>query len=169
MKFCARFCAVIKRSCAALVFLVLFTSLFSCAEKMDFGHAELRISLPKSFKDFEVQGFDKAYSDGESVVAIYRVSFEAGREDGIPDFLTTEQFARLYLKSTSRKAEIKNHNFTAYYEYTEPAGGENSSYLASFYRSKHAYFLVLFACPERLYSEKLQTFLSYTETVIFVY
>jgi len=127
------------------------------------------LGLSDDFREFEAESFDAAYTDGTALVGIYRISYNAGFNQGIPDFLTPEQFALLYAKSTGREVEIKKHDGVPYYEYTEENDGIKSVYIASFYRSMYAYFTVLFATPESLYDEVKPRLLSYTETVIFVY
>ena len=161
---------MIKRILFAFVALITVVSLISCRkEEKIFGHAELRLPLSSDFQEFRAESFDVAYTNGTLVVGAFRVSFDAGAELGIPDFLTAEQFARLYLSETGREAEIKKHGLMPYYEYTEIQDGLQNSYLASFFRSKYAYFIVVFACPSAVYSENLPLFLSYTDSVIFVY
>ena len=108
-------------------------------------------------------------TDLTAVAGCSTLAAGAGFNQGIPDFLTPEQFALLYAKSTGREVEIKKHDGVPYYEYTEENDGIKSVYIASFYRSMYAYFAVLFATPETLYDEVKPRLLSYTETVIFVY
>ena len=161
---------MVKKISVLFLAVSLVFTLFACEkEEKIFGHAELRIGLREDFEKFAAESFDAAYTNGSAIVGIYRVSFDAGIDVGIPDFLTPEQFARLYMQSSEREAEIKLYGFTPYYEYTELQGGVKNSYLASFYRSRFAYFAVIFACPESAYEENLPVFLSYTESVIFVY
>ncbi|MBQ7332814.1 MAG: hypothetical protein IJW38_00520 [Clostridia bacterium] len=160
---------MIKKLFALLLALTLTASLFSCDKEKVFGHAELRISLDGDFSEFEAESFDAAYANEEAVVGILRISYEAAYNSGIPDFLTTEQFAKLYMKQTGRVSEIKTYRGTPYYEYTDLTGGVENSYIASFYRSKYAYFAVFLATPAKNYSEISAKLLSYTETVIFVY
>lgn len=160
---------MIKKIFSFILALAAVITLVSCDGEKIFGHAELRLPLSEDFREFEAETFDAAYSDGNILVAVYRVSFAAGMEDGIPETLTPEQFARLYKKSSGRDAEIKKKGLTPYYEYSETQNGVKSCYLASFYRSKYAYFAVLFAAPEGIYSEKLPEIFSYIENVIFVY
>ena len=160
---------MIKKIIALALLLLSLPSLFSCDGDIIYGHAELQISLSEDFREFEADSFDVAYTDGKSLVGIVRISFEASFNEGIPDFLTPEQFARLYKTLAKREAEITLHGLTPYYEYTELQDGVKNSYLASFYRSKHAYFAVIFATPEIFYGELKNEFLSYTDTVVFNY
>ena len=157
-----------KRLISCILALFVSLCLFSCDSKI-YGHAEMTVPLPQSYESFESENFDKAYSDGKSVVAIYRISYQVAFNQGISDALTPEQFARFYMNRSERKAEIKFHGTTPYYEYTAETDGIRTSYLASFFRSKYAYFLVLFASPENYYNELRSEFLYYVEGVIFSY
>jgi len=160
---------LVKRIIAVLLAFSALLSMAACKKDTVYGHAEMRISLPESFSEFESESFDATYSDGKSLVGILRVSFDAGFNQGIPDFLTPEEFAKLYMKSTGRDSEIKLIKNVPYYEYTELQDGVKNAYIASFFRSKYAYFVVVFATVEELYSSLAGELLSYTETVIFVY
>ena len=160
---------MIKKILGIILFSAILLSLFSCDEEISYGHAELEIALSEDFREFEAENFDAAYTNGKAVVGIIRISFDASYNQGISDALTPEQFARLYKTATKREAEITLFGFTPYYEYTELQDGVENSYLASFYRSKYAYFAVIFATPQLFYPELKDEFLSYTETVIFSY
>ncbi len=160
---------MIKKITVFILVASFVIGLASCDKEEVFGHAELRLSLDSGFSAFEAESFDAAYSNGSCIVGIYRVSFDAGALEGIPDFLTPEQFARLYLEVSGREAEIKKHGLVPYYEYTETQEGIVNVYLASFFRSRFAYFIVLFASPIVNYDAWRASFLSYTDTVIFVY
>ena len=159
---------MVKRILSLILLLSISLVIVSCGEK-SFGHAELSISLSERFEEMENKDFDKTYTNGISVVAIYRISHQAAFNQGISDALTAEQFARLYMNRSERKAEIKFRETTPYYEYTAETDGVKTAYLASFYRSKYAYFLVLFACPEGSFAELKSEFLAYVDSVIFTY
>ncbi len=160
---------MIKKILALLILFAAVLSLASCDGEKTYGHAELEIALSEDFREFEAESFDVAYTDGQALVGILRISYDASFNEGIPDFLTPEQFARFYKTATKREAEIKIHGLTPYYEYSEVQEGVKNAYLASFYRSKYAYFAVIFATPELFYGELKNEFLSYTESVIFNY
>ena len=160
---------MIKRILSAILLFSALLSLFACNEEKIYGHAELQIALDEDFDEFDSESFDAVYTNGKAIVGIMRISFEASFNEGIPDALTPEQFARLYKTITKRDAEITFHGNTPYYEYRELQDGVENSYLASFYRSKHAYFAVIFATPTAFYPELKNEFLSLTDTVIFVY
>lgn len=159
---------MVKRLVSILLLLASIFLLASCGGEI-YGHAELEISLPEKFREFEADSFDAAYTNGKALVGIIRISFDASFNEGVPDFLTPEQFARFYKTATKREGDIAFHRDTPYYEYSEVQSGVKNLYLASFYRSKYAYFAVIFATPE-IFSESLrEEFLAYTETVIFNY
>lgn len=160
---------MVKKISALILALALSLSLFACGARDYFGHAELRIALSEDFKEFEAESFDAAYTDGSAVVGIIRISFEAGFNNGIPDFLTPRQFASVYMKGSGRECEIKTFHGVPYYEYEETLGGARQGYLASFFRSRYAYFAVIFAADESIYSSLVPEFLDYTDTLVFEY
>ena len=160
---------MVKRIFTVILFFSVLLTIASCDKNDFFGHAELRIALDSDFREFKSDNFDAAYTDGTAVVGIYRISYNAGFNQGIPDFLTPAQFAAFYMERAEIESEVKDYRGTAYYEYTRLDGELKNSYIASFYRSKYAYFIVLFATPEKLYPDIAGELLSYTETVIFVY
>ena len=160
---------MIKRLLSLLLLLASVFAVTSCDTDKIYGHAELEIALTEDFREFEAESFDAAYTNGKALVGILRISFDASFNEGVPDFLTPEQFAKFYKTATKREAEIKFHGITPYYEYSEVQDGVKNFYLASFYRSKYAYFAVIFAAPEIFSGELKNEFLSYTETVVFNY
>ena len=163
-----RLLSLVKRILSLILIFALSLFVVSCSEK-SFGHAELSIALSERFEEVENENFDKTYTNGISVVAIYRISHQAAFNQGLSDALTAEQFARLYMNRSDRKSEIKFRETTPYYEYTAQTDGIGTAYLASFYRSKYAYFLVLFACPEGSYEGLKSEFFAYIDSVIFTY
>ncbi len=160
---------MIKKLIAIILLLATCFAVASCDGETVYGHAELEIALPKDYREFEAESFDASYTNGQALVGILRISYDASFNEGIPDFLTPEQFARFYKTATKREAEISLHGAIPYYEYTEKQDGVENAYLASFYRSKYAYFAVIFATPKLFYTELKNEFLSYAESVIFNY
>ena len=158
---------MVKKILTVFLIISLAFTVVSCDKEKVFGHAELTIALTDDFSEIEAESFDAAYSNGESVVGIYRISFAAGFNQGIPDFLTAREFASFYMKASGRNVEIKEAHNVPYYEYTEEQEGLMNSYLASFFRSKYAYFVILFATSEALYRDLAAEFLDFADTVIF--
>ena len=138
-------------------------SFISCDEPIP-SHAEIRIPL-ENYSEIEAEGFDKAYSAAGSVVAVLRISFEAGFNQGIPETFSPRKFAEFYLKESGRDCEIFEVGYIPYYEYVETG----VYHLASFYRSKYAYFLVLFGAEESAAEDLRDDFISIAESIYFVY
>lgn len=132
-----------------LIILIVVLSLlsFSCG-KEKFGHAEMRIPLNSDFESLEIDGYDVAYSNGEKVVAAMRISFEAGFNQGIPETFTPTEFAAFYLKEVGRNEEVERDGYLAFCDYKVTDGEVDYYYLISFYRTKFAYFVVLFSAPD---------------------
>ena len=160
---------MLKRIISFLLFVFVFLSLFSCSENV-YGHAELVIPLADSYEACEAENLDAAYEDGESVVGIIRISFDAAFNQGIPDSYMPEAFGKFYMKMAGRgNALIQRSGELAFAEYTDSQNSEGYYYLTAFYRSRYAYFVVLFSTEDSLREEKRAEFLSYAESVNFNY
>ena len=73
-----------------IFFLILtfsFSILVSCSDTEEFTHCELTLVLDKSFREEESEEYDLLLSNGEAVVSLTRISFEAGFDSGIPPSL----------------------------------------------------------------------------------
>ena len=134
----------------ALICVVLFISLtlscVSCAErKVRCSYAELALDLPRSFEPYLAEDtFDAAFYDGVTMVGMLRVSFVAGYDNGIPDTLSPEGFARYYMNKTGKEADIDFVGEVPYFIYYNTEGGTTYFYLATFYRTLYAYFAVTY-------------------------
>jgi len=157
-----------RRLLLFFIALAVLLSLVACDSDSIPGHAEMRIPI-EGYREAEAEGFDAAYTDGERVVAIIRISFEAGFKQGIPETLSAKKFAELYMKETERDEPISISGNIPYYEYRDSANGGELYYLASFYRSKHAYFLVLFATDTEDEATARDAFLAIADSIYFVY
>lgn len=150
----------------ALTFLCLCL-LISCSED-GYGHAELVIPLPDTYEAFETESFDAAYTDGKSTAAILRISFEAAYKSGIPDSFMPDEFAAFYMNEVDIDCQISDGGDFAYCEYTVEQKGIEYSYLASFFRSKYAYFIVVFTTDSISYQNEKSAFLEYADGVAFL-
>ena len=168
VKFLGRLFRLIKKLLALLLAALLLVFSVSCGKDTVYSHAELIIGLDSDFKEVENRDFDVTYSNGKYMVAVLRISYVAGMLDGIPETMTTLEFGELWLTRCMRVATVMSGEIT-YAEYYSGIGAEEHYYFEAFYRSKYAYFAVIFATPE-IFSESLrEEFLAYTETVIFNY
>ncbi len=157
-----------KRIILTVISLLLLVSIFACGKDELPGHAELVIPLPDGYREFEAEDFDAAYENDGAVVGIVRISFEAGFASGIPETLMPEDFAEFYMKKVGRDEAIQLSGTVPYYQYIDTDGVENVYELVSFYRSKYAYFIIFFACPESGYEERKLEFLASCEQVWFL-
>lgn len=135
----------------AISFIIIIALLFSLAscynEPEGFGHAELRLDLPRSFTDYDTgDAYDAAYSREGMVVGILRLSFEMCRREGVPTNMSPTKFAEFYQKRAGNIAgKIEVEGDIPYFTYTL-LGGDNLSYtyMPTFYQSFYAYFVVTF-------------------------
>ncbi len=158
---------MIKKTVSAFLVVLLCFSLACCSnEPTVYSHCELTIPLAESFSEVENKDFDVTYTDGESVVAILRISFEAGLNSGISNLMSAYEFGEYWLLRCGRDAAIVRGE-AIYCEYYDSEGGYEQYYLEAFYRSKHAYFVVLFTTAAENGEKNLGKFLEYAEGVKF--
>ena len=161
---------LLMRSVAFTLAIILILSvLCSCKEsKSARKYCEIEIVLPESFEDYqEDKVFDAAYTDGELIVGIQRLSFDAGLEDGVPATLTPKSFAGYYLKRTETKAEILEHGYVPYAIFTMETGLGAYDYLLSFYRTDYAYFIITFIAVSPISDYRYEEIFGYIDTVVY--
>lgn len=146
---------------------LLIPSLISCDDTREFSHSELVISLPSGFYKEDSSEYDLVLTDGESSVGIMRISLSAAFESGIPDTLSPLDFAEYMLKKSGIDGAVYSYGDVPYYTVTVNGGGGEYYSLYTFYRSKYAYFAIVFSCPKRLEDEWREKFFSYADTVAF--
>lgn len=156
---------MIKKIIAALLFLSLSFGLFSCGE--DYSHCELTLSLTEDFERRETDEFDLMYSNGACACALLRISFAAAITQGIPDYLTAYEFGKTWLKICGRESTVITLPEVDYCEYYESQEKTDYYYLAAFYRSPYAYFVVLYCVDKSLESEWSGRFLKFAKTSFF--
>ncbi len=133
---------------AALLLATIFT-LASCSREVRAEHCELGILLPSGFELLDAEGaFDLAYSDGELTVGITRVSFAVLVDSGISATLSPREFAAVYRNAAGISKKVFDYGDTAYYSYTENAGGISYRYTPTFIRTPYAYFIITFIARE---------------------
>lgn len=157
---------MIKKIISAFLALLLCFSFASCSDEPVYSHCELTIPLPNSFSKIENQDFDVTYTDGETAVAILRISFEAGLNSGISNLMSASEFGEYWLERCEREASIVKGS-TVYCEYYETQGSHEQYYLEAFYRSKYAYFVVLFATAAENREKNVGKYREYADGVIF--
>ena len=154
---------MIKKTISATLILLLCFSFVSCLDTDTvYSHCELTIPLADNFREIENENFDVTYTDGESAVAILRISFEAGLKSGISNLMSSYEFGEFWLERCERDASVVKEG-TVYCEYYD---GEQY-YLETFYRSKDAYFVVLFATAAKNREKNFGKYLEYAEGVKF--
>ena len=151
----------------ALILATLSLFTFTSCGGPKYAHCELVLNLPDSFSERESDDYDAVFSDGEVFVGILRVSFAAGVTDGIPETMTATEFGELWNDRCSRFADVKNKGGVTFSEYYDYYGGVDGYYFEAFYRSEHAYFVVLFATQKSLEEIKYNEIFNYATGVSF--
>ncbi len=156
---------MIKRALALLLLSVLV--LTSCASEPEYpySHAELVLPLTEEFYAVEDKSYDAAFTDGEITVAAIRVSFAAALETGIPDTLSAKHFARYWLIETGHSTDVAEYMDIAYTDYTV----DDAYHMVAFYRTRYAYFVILFAAPDAIYLDARPRFIEIMKGVWFTH
>ena len=158
---------MLKRIFASLVMLsLLIPTLTSCGEKT-FSHAELYMTLPSSFDAVESAEYDLALTDGEATVGLMRISLVAAMESGIRDTYSPKDFAEFMRDESNIDSEVYTYKDIPYYTVAASSGGRDFYSLYTFYRSKSAYFVIVFTAPKDREEEWREKFLGFADTVNF--
>ena len=157
---------MIKRVFVLLLTVLLSLSFVSCEEENKYSHCELILPLTNDYKSIENEDFDVTYSNGKSIVAALRISFVAGMNEGIPETMTALEFRDFWLDKLGREAILFDAD-VPYCEYYDGDEGGETFYLEAFFRSRYAYFVVLFATSARNEESGRAEFLSYVDKVKF--
>ena len=151
-----------------LVISVIFLST-SCVQYKKFEYCEMGIYLTKEFKEYDSEGaFNVAYSDGNVIVGITRISFVDSEQLG---FLTTHSprvFAEVYRDMMERelKGEVDMHNDVPFFTYTDVGSdGAIYFYMPTFYKTPYAYFVITFITPKLREDVGRVEFFEYIDTV----
>ncbi len=156
----------IKNTCALLVLVSVFVSIVGCSRYVEYSHCELAITMPREYEQVDIDEFDLALSNGEAIVGMIRLSFEAAVQEGINSTHSPESFAELYTLMIGREdVEIMQHGDVPYFTYTREGESADYFYMQTFYRTHHAYFIISFICPLTLESGYRVEFLACTERV----
>lgn len=157
---------MIKRIVFALVSLIIILLSVSCGGPK-YKYCELVIPLDLDFEKTESENFDASFTDGETVVAIVRISFVAAYNEGIPETLTPHEFGKFWVRKCRRNADVVNEDGVSFCTYYEENGGDEFFYLESFFRSRSAYFVVLFATSKSNEEAGRAEFLDYSSKIYF--
>ena len=150
--------------CFALIF-----SLFSCGAEngSPYSHCEYTIPLSSDFYKTENPEYDVSFTNGTEYVAILRLSYAAAVKSGIPETYSADEFGDYWLKECGRTCDMLKYGDIDYCDYIDSANGGEFYYLAVFYRSKNAYFVVLFATNADSVGESKGKFLKFADEAYF--
>ena len=157
---------MIKRIFAVILTLCMAFSIFSC-KGTEYSHCELVLPLSADYQPAVDELYDKLYTDGQSSVAILRISFDAAVLEGISDAHTAEEFGRYWLLQCGRVATVKSEPNVDYCEYYDSSTGLEYYYLVAFYRTPNAYFIVLFMSDKASEDTSRVKFLEYARGTYF--
>ena len=164
---------MIKRTLSCALIICVMLSLFSCGDSDDIReggvvleHCELRLPLPDGYYGIESDIYDKVYTNGEYMIALTRMSFDACANEGIPSIMSESEFAEFYLKKCEREANV-NTDPIVYADYFDSNGSDEHYYMETFYRSPYAYFIILFASDVSRAEDASEDFFGFAKQVYF--
>ncbi len=159
---------MLKRFAFLAVILAVCLGSVACSDERRFTHAELVLPLDGGYEEIESADFDKAYTNGAYVVTVLRISYVAAMTDGIAETLSAPEFAELWLERCDRSANVIKNPIT-HCEYYDSDGVGEHFYFEAFYRSKYAYFVILFAADSDAEDAAREEFMRYAENLYFEY
>ena len=139
------------RAIALLIAVVQVLLLCSCSDKK-YEHCEIGLKLDDSFAEYDADGkFDMAYTDGRVIIGVLRFSFEACLKEDIPISMSDYTFAKYYrakAEGIGDVSEVELYGYLPYFTYTlEGTDGVYHRFVATFYTTPNAYFLVMYITP----------------------
>ncbi len=166
---------VLKLAAIVLSLATLF-SLFSCSKPKKHELAELGIDLPDEFSDYNTDGaYDAAYSDGNMIVGMLRLSFADCTKNGVSINMSPYEWAGYYreralkldtAENMENLSEVMVRGDSYYFTYSILGeDGEYYFYMPAFYKSEYAYFVLTFIIPEKNKTEESVRIASYLDTV----
>lgn len=159
---------VLSKSLAIILAAVLI--LTACVTEERYGHCELFIKLPESFDEYDSGGvYDVAYSDGPMIVGFLRISYDVCVDEDIPAMMSPIYFAPLYKElalSDAVVSELRESGDVPYYVYTLESGGDTAhTYVATFYFTPYAYFVITYVVSSFNYPLCEENILEYAASV----
>ena len=178
----------VRRVLGTLLFVSMLV-LTSCGSTRSYQHCEMILNLPREYEranpkeSFKIQGadgvlhsfamsnadrIDLALTNSNSVVALTRISNDAAIKDGIFPVGSALAFAKIYRDLSAVDAEVYQHGEIPYYTYALTSDiGVDFSFMATFYRTPHAYFVVLYGAVSDVFADMKDSFFSYATSVSF--
>ena len=155
----------------SIILLLSLAFLVSCEKQYEY--CELGFKLSGDYKERNVsEAFDKAFTNGRVVIGINRMSFDACLDNGILPTHTPKKFASIYKEKISvseNTSEVEQIGDVPYFTYKRSSEEIEYLYVATFYCSQYAYFVVTFISPNTNESMLITEFLEIANTMYFTY
>ena len=159
----------------AIAFVLLLSTLFallSC-EKKKYEYCEFGLRLTDDYEEVELKDtFDKAYKNKRVLVGINRLSFDACLENGLLTTHTPKKLATIYkekIEKTDKTSQVFESGDVPFFTYKRLSDGVEYLYVATFYVSQYAYFVVTFITPNTNETALVEEFLRIANTMYFTY
>ena len=159
------------RVLSLFIIIAVLLSLASC-DSGKFEHCEIGLRLGEDFFEYDSDGrFDMSLTDGRVIVGILRFSFEACLKDDIPISMSDYTFAKYYRARATEiedVSEVELYGYLPYFTYTLEGVDESvHRYIATFYTTPNAYFLVMYITPAEDAAENASHIADIIESVYF--
>ena len=155
-----------KRLLCLLVFLALCLSLVGCKPR-EYIYCEVGITLPRSYRPFDASGeYDLAFRDGDTVIGVRRISFDAAIKEGILATHSPLKFAEIYRDRVVGEGDavMREHGDIPYFSYTRATSSGTYVYTPAFFRTPYAYFILILVTENSLQVGGCVAFLDICDT-----
>lgn len=159
------------RALSILIIIAVLFSVTSC-DGGKFEHCEIGLRLGDDFFEYDSDGrFDMSLTDGDVIVGVLRFSFEACLKDDIPISMSDYTFAKYYRARATEiedVSEVELYGYLPYFTYTLEGVDESvHRYVATFYTTPNAYFLVMYITPAEDATENASRIAEIIDSVYF--
>ena len=161
-----------RRFLSIILLLSTFFSLISCKEKK-YEYCEFGLKLTDDYLEIDMKDtFDKAYKSDRVLIGINRLSFDACLANGLLPTHTPKKLATIYnekIANTDEVSDVFVSGDVPFFTYKREGEGVEYLYVATFYVSQYAYFIVTFISPNTGEGELTTEFLRIANTMYFTY
>lgn len=161
-----------KKTLAIILLLSTLFTLISC-KKEKYEYCEFGLRLTKDYEETDLPDtFDKAYKNDSVLIGINRLSFDACLENGLLPTHTPKKLATIYnekIANTDDVSQVFVSGDVPFFTYKRFSDGMEYLYVATFYASQYAYFVVTFITPNTNETELVEEFLRIANTMYFTY
>lgn len=152
------------------IILILLIVLAGCGGDKNtdkvFTYENMEITLPKNFKEHEMERYNKVYSTDK--VAIYVIKESKNEYKKLKEINLNEYFELVKTANSKENAESKKLDNIPIFTYTiSPKEDEKYSYYVSCHESEDAFWTIEFSTLEEDYKEMEESFDKWCKSITF--